>query len=104
MATQSQPVIPVPIPPGGLTVPVPIPNFPDPRDLVPGAGAYSAAQQAVAYLDAAKRWVADRHNWVRVGWTLAGGLLIYGGVIVMARRPIASAATKAAAVASKVPL
>jgi hypothetical protein len=100
VASNATPVIPVPLPiPGNPTIPVPIPvPIPGPS-IIPGVG---AAEQALSYVSAAKAWVSDRHNWVRVGWTTLGVVLIYGGVIVIARKPIAASATKAAALAAKV--
>lgn len=59
-----------------------------------GAQALKTAQGTITditgALTATRRWVSDRHNWVRVAWTVSGLVMIYVGVVVLARRPIAA--------------
>lgn len=57
--------------------------------LLPGANAAGGLVDGVV---AVRRWISDRHNWVRVGWFVAGGLLFYGGIAVLARKQIIGAA------------
>lgn len=73
----------------------------------PGGAAAVAAGQKVAQkvqapvdsLDALKdgaaavrRWVSDRHNWVRVTWFSGGLVCFVVGAVMVAGKPAASAA------------
>lgn len=68
----------------------------------PGDAATTVVNAAVGALpggdtvDAVRRWVGDRHNWVRVGWFGAGVVLIVAGVIVIANRATGGAVGNAA--------
>lgn len=56
------------------------------------AGTLPGAQEVNALIDgitATRRWMADRHNWIRIGWWAAGSACIYIGVGILARKPIA---------------
>jgi hypothetical protein len=89
-------------PPASIPIPNPVvPGQVLPAPDIPGAGVLADLS---ASLHAARAWLSDRHNWVRIAWTGMGVALIYGGVIVLARRPIESTAKVAASVAGKVPL
>lgn len=43
-------------------------------------------------LSAVRRWVSDRHNWVRVSWVVGGASMFTVGVIMMAGRPVGKTA------------
>lgn len=69
------------------------------------AGVIPGASEAAGFLDAAvatRRWISDRHNWVRVGWFVLGAGMIYAGVIVLARHQIAAVASGTEKVGTKV--
>ena len=53
--------------------------------IIPGVGELAGLADTVT---AARRWVSDRHNWVRVSWVGLGVFLVAAGVIWMARKPI----------------
>jgi len=48
---------------------------------VPGADAFEAIANGAG---AVRRWVSDRHNWVRVGWFGAGVALMFVGATMIA--------------------
>lgn len=48
--------------------------------LIPGASEAHAGVDAVV---AVRRWISDRHNWVRMGWFAAGLAMIYIGAAWM---------------------
>jgi len=57
-------------------------------------GVVPGAKEAAGILDAviaSRRWLSDRHNWVRVAWVSAGFALVVGGAFVLARRPVNAA-------------
>jgi hypothetical protein len=90
--------IPVPIPaPGAGTVNIPLPSIPLPS--IPGA---SAVADITGQLAAARAWVSNRHNWVRMAWVASGLVLVVAGVIVMAGEPVRDAAPKIVETAAKV--
>ena len=37
-------------------------------------------------------WMANRHNWVRVGWVAGGGAMILIGVSILARKTVGQVA------------
>lgn len=50
---------------------------------------------------ATHRWISDRNNWIRVAKVAAGAGLLIGGVLVLARPAVSSAAGKAASILPK---
>jgi hypothetical protein len=69
------------------------------------AGVVPGANEAAGILDsviAARRWMADRHNWIRVAWFVGGGMLLVGGALTLARKPISGIASNAGATPSKI--
>lgn len=56
--------------------------------LLPGADAGAAVVDAAT---AVRRWTSDRHNWIRVSWFVSGAVIVWVGIIVLARKPIAAA-------------
>lgn len=54
---------------------------------VPGVETADAIADGVS---AVRRWIADRHNWIRVIWTVSGFALMIGGAMVISR-PVARA-------------
>lgn len=56
--------------------------------IIPGASEAAGMLDAVV---ATRRWISDRHNWMRVGWFVLGAAMIYGGVIILARHQITGA-------------
>jgi hypothetical protein len=91
---------PTPTGPGGYTGGVPNPLNPAQvagalaggvktvTGLIPGADAANAILDATT---AARRWMGDRHNWVRVGWVVAGFALVAIGASILVRKPIGQA-------------
>ncbi|MGE5827532.1 MAG: hypothetical protein ACM30G_04105 [Micromonosporaceae bacterium] len=67
--------------------------------VIPGAGEVAGVVDTFV---AARRWISDRHNWVRVAWVVSGFVLIATGVAWMARRPIESRITETAQTAAAV--
>ena len=57
----------------GEAIPNPLTAFTIPNPL-------SGLGDTAETLAAARAWVGTRHNWVRVGWVLAGGLLFAVGL------------------------
>lgn len=57
---------------------------------------------AVDGLRAVRAWISDRHNWLRVAWFLGGSLMFSVGVVMLAERPLAKAATQVTAPVGKV--
>lgn len=49
----------------------------------------------------AGQWAANRHNWLRVGWVIIGGLLITIGAGMIVNRASGGAVTTAAGNAAK---
>lgn len=47
---------------------------------------------AVDGIRAVRRWVSDRHNWIRVGYFLGGAWLFGVGAVMVAGRPASKAA------------
>jgi hypothetical protein len=66
---------------------------------VPGVDELGNAEDG---LRAVRAWVSDRHNWVRVAWFLGGSLMFSVGVVMLAERPLAKAATTVTAPVGKV--
>ena len=66
-----------------------LPSVPVPE--IPGLAQITDLGQA---LGAVKRWISDRHNWVRVGWFVGGVVLMVGGVAVMAGKPAVQSTIK----------
>lgn len=56
--------------------------------LLPGADAANSVADAAT---AVRRWVSERHNWVRVSWFITGVTIAWIGVVVLARKPIGGA-------------
>lgn len=48
-------------------------------------GGVSAASDAVSGTAGAISWLSDWNNWLRIGYILGGGVLVLGGVILLAR-------------------
>lgn len=67
--------------------------------LIPGVGTYREVRADLSRIEdvatAARRWVSDRHNWVRVGWFAAGSIMITTGVIMLGIGPARAAASTA---------
>ena len=59
--------------------------------VIPGVGELAGVVDSML---AVRRWISDRHNWVRVVWVVGGFSLMVTGAMLMARRPIESAATR----------
>jgi hypothetical protein len=55
--------------------------------LVPGADAANAVIDGVT---AARRWISDRHNLIRIAWFGSGVVLIIAGAVIISR-PIQNA-------------
>lgn len=76
------------------------PNPPGPIDqarqfvdrVIPGADTANAVVDAV---EAMRRWIGERHNWVRLGWFAAGLAMIYIGGAALARPAVTSAVRSA---------
>lgn len=76
-------------------------TMPLPQDIIPKVVPWlinppeipglAAVTDIGAGIGAVRRWVSDRHNWVRVAWTVGGLVLMASGVAVMAGKPAASA-------------
>lgn len=69
------------------------------KDYVPGGEALVGLGDA---LDATRRWVSVRHNWVRVGWVAAGATLIAIGAAVLVKPATRAAARTAAQTAGRI--
>lgn len=69
--------------------------------MIPGADAANALIDGVV---ASRRWMSDRHNWVRVGWTMGGAFLMYMGVLMLAKPGIDSAVEAAGKAAEVLPV
>jgi type IV secretory pathway VirB2 component (pilin) len=67
--------------------------------LLPGA---DAAASVIDGIVATRRWISDRHNWIRVGWFVSGAVLFYGGAYMIIRPATEPLATAAAKTATKV--
>lgn len=52
-----------------------------------------AAATAAAAIEQVKTWISDRHNWVRVGWFVAGYTMIVVGVAILAKPAVDKAAS-----------
>lgn len=63
-------------------------------EVVPGVGELAGVVDSLA---AARRWMGDRHNWIRVLWVMSGFAFVVTGVTWMARKPITQAVTGTAA-------
>jgi hypothetical protein len=78
------------------SVPIPTPgDIATGTKVVLGNIPLPGVDQATALVDSAtavRRWISDRHNWVRVGWFVGGSLLLWAGVVVLARKPIIATA------------
>jgi hypothetical protein len=60
---------------------------------LPGSVSEAVGLDAVGEnLSAVRRWISDRHNWVRVGWAGVGLAAIVVGGTIMARKSIAAGA------------
>lgn len=85
------------------SVPIPTPgDIATGTKVVLGSIPLPGLDQAATLVDsvtAVRRWVSDRHNWVRVGWFVGGSLLLWAGVLVLARKPIVATAKGAGAAA-----
>lgn len=63
-------------------------------------GAITDAREAagnlpgLAEISAARAWMANRHNWVRVGWFVGGLVLMIAGAVTFAERATGGAGTK----------
>ncbi len=61
--------------------------------VLPGSVAEAVGLDAVGeQLAAVRRWISDRHNWIRVGWAGIGVAAIVVGGTIMARKSIAAGA------------
>lgn len=56
--------------------------------LIPGGSAVNAGLDAVM---AVRRWMSDRHNWVRIGYFGAGLAMIYIGAAWLAKPAVTAA-------------
>lgn len=60
---------------------------------IPGSVSEAVGLDAVGEsLAAARRWISDRHNWIRIGWAGIGVAAIVVGGTIMARKSIAAGA------------
>lgn len=70
-------------------------------DQLPGADMLDAAQGALTLGYKSAGWIGNRNNWVRVAYVMLGTGLIWGGLLMVAGKPIAK--TTGAVVGSVVP-
>jgi hypothetical protein len=63
---------------------------------IPGV---DSANALIDGIDATRRWMSDRHNWIRVMWFGAGMILMIGGAMIISRPAISKTAGTVAAVA-----
>lgn len=68
--------------------------------VIPGADAANTLIDSIA---ASRRWLAERHNWTRVAWTIGGTFLMYMGVLMLAKPQIESAVQAAGKAAEILP-
>jgi hypothetical protein len=82
---------------------IPIPNPVDPTGTVTGwvvdalgqgqkvatglTGGVGGVTAAVDSIVATRRWIGDRHNWLRVAWFMAGSGLLMVGLTILVRKP-----------------
>lgn len=72
--------------------------------LAPVAGVLGGLTDTGTQLAAAGVWLANRHNWTRIGWFAAGYVLFLVGAYLVAKpvaTPVVQGTTKAAASAAK---
>jgi len=51
-------------------------------DVAAGAASVAtSAREGLAYVDAGRKWLADRHNWTRIAWFAGGGVLLVGALM-----------------------
>lgn len=70
------------------------------QGMIPGADAANAVIDGIV---ASRRWLSERHNWTRVGWTIGGAFLMYMGVLMLAKPQIESASQAATKVLDVLP-
>jgi len=58
---------------------------------IPGVGELAGF---VDGLTAARRWLSDRHNWIRIVWVVGGFSLMVSGAVLIARGPLEARFTR----------